>query len=395
MLFAMHSNMSVYTTDQVTEAPNTIVNANPTPDLAVAIAPYDYTPGCILEPTKLKNDGASADPLGGSAVGPWSDDYGVQMQQPLRWTAKYRTTAMAIRVRIVGLPTGAFMAPGKIYCAQINWQQDEWPMSEQQFVDLERLGRASHCSLDQVRASGSKTWFMCHDDPAKFNMKSSFLPAAGTISAGDLYGPGFGTQGVRRFFAYTAATAQERFIPYRSAGANVLSGSLAIGDAQDEFNANTTSVLVVGLFGLTNGVVIETDYALSVEAIATKNAPPGIDMRVQLPNSLAMDAISAASYAVAQSRVSAFQARGDLFIAQERAGGGSGHAESKLNGYGKAVSQSVRAAFGRTVPTRYARAEGFFDWLSKASFGDEKTGGISWNFLGKKKKSSKHHDDSD
>lgn len=325
---------------------------------ATASTVYDYTPGNILTPMlydSTTSNGAFAS-LAAPAVafqgGVWSDDYGTEQTSLTSWTTAYRALALAMRVRIVGLPVGQFMAPGKIYFAQVRYDSEDVPVTEQDYVQLERLGRASHVSLDAVRASGSKTFFATPDGPEKFEMTQEFLPAAGVYVQHAYAGtpadppppapasvPTYVVDSVaqRLFPAASRALSQggtgpEKYItlanvicPYTTETFTNLNYPSQVGggtpflytastDPIDQPVAVGTYVLIAAVFGVVAGTVIEVDYATCGEYLPDKRAPAGIDTAIQLPNSLALDSIFAAAAYAAASKGAMVQVAGDMSL---------------------------------------------------------------------------------
>jgi len=319
-------------------------NANPgasdgsaykSPDgLTVGVsAKYPAVPGNILEPLQW-GVGAYSNPntnyvsaITGAthASTVWSDDYGASLASTLPFVSAYRTLAAAIRVRVVGLPPSQFMTPGKIYFAQVRYDLEDLPATEQDFVTLEQLGRATHVSADAVREAGSKTIFMTPDGAEKFGMVSNFVMAPGIQFDGS---SGYTATYVRFPTASqaiglasaqpTLCSALSAVVPYTTKGDNQTNAaanlSSAIIDNSDMANADSTSLLIVGYFGASDGVVLEVDYANVVEYIPNKKSPAGVEALVQLPNASAMDAIFSASAVCSQYRPLLIQSSGDKTI---------------------------------------------------------------------------------
>lgn len=352
-------------------------------------AAYNYGPGSILSPLQW-GAGAYADPTVAMAVNnyitsgvgqPWGDDFGPSMRTSLPYMAAHRTLSMAIRVRIVGLPTGQFMTPGKIYFAQVRCDSSDLPVTEQDFSSLEQLGRATHVSADAVRAAGSKTLFYVPDGQSKFNMVSTFLPPCGSFATSEL-GPAFTNPqgaGLRLFPTAAFPTDFRRaIIPYRSTGVSTdpgvpsdeFGGSASTPDAA---NADGTSLLFMAYFGAQDGVVLEVDYATIMEYIPTKAAPGGVEALVQLPDSSAMDQIFAAAAVVSEARPVMLQQPGDLtLVASSRGSAPPSREALATRGKLSTMASSMR---GR------AYREGFWDfnWLKKGSLGDPSSG-LRWDF---------------
>jgi hypothetical protein len=157
---------------------------------------------------------------------------------------------------------------------------------------------------------------------------------------------------------------------------------VGIAADQDARNADSTMLLVVGIFGAVDGVVVEVDYAQIHEYVATPQAPPGISSCVQLRNSAAMDAIFGAASVIAQHRGQMFQAPGDKTIMSVPRGGLFA-AESRVSAEGRSTKAKLVSAVMRSTGKSFTakKAEGFFDfdWLHTGRLGDEKNG-FGWNF---------------
>jgi len=178
-------------------------------------------------------------------------------------------------------------------------------------------------------------------------------------------------------------------VPYNAAP-NVAGGTLPFihnSLAMDQLNADQTTLLIVGIFGLQDGVVIEADYAHIMEFIPNRSAPSAIAAAIQLPDSNAMDAIFAAAALLDQSRARMVQVPGDvtnffgppskpLFSVDEDPAGAAEARKAR-----SALVSSVRKTRGRVIPSGRARGESFWDmsWLKRGSLGDSK-GGFNWNF---------------
>jgi len=375
-LFGMSNRLSFYSPTNIPLELSTIVS------VSVPLAPqlisnvYTYAPGNIL------GEGAQAiqwglglysDPYTKIAAPdsiPWHDDFGSTMTSSTPFMSAYRTLAMAIRVRIVGLPSGQFMTPGKIYFAQVRCDNTDMPLTEQDFVNMEVHGRASHVSADAVREAGSKTLFYTPDGQQKFSMTSNFLPPPGVFNAVELVG---GTTNGARFFprANDVVDQSRSIIPYWT-NSDITQGPGLVGLAGDSANADATTYLFMGYFGAVDGVVLEVDYCNVTEYIPNKSAPGGIEALVQLPNSNAMDSIFATAAILAEARPSMIQAPGDLSISTSSKGGSSTTREA-LSARNRLVSMATRARGS-------AYREGFwdFDWLKSGNLGP-----ISWDFRDK------------
>lgn len=350
---------------------------------------YTYGPGSILSPLQW-GTGAYADPSVAMAVNnyiasgvdqPWGDDFGPSMRTSLPYMAAHRTLSMAIRVRIVGLPTGQFMTPGKIYFTQVRCDSTDLPITEQDFSNLEQLGRATHVSADAVRAAGSKTLFYVPDGQSKFNMVSTFLPPCGSFGASE-WKPVIGSPqaaGLRSFpTSYFPVDFRRSIIPYRSSGVATDSGTPSdeyggSASAPDSANADGTSFLFMAYFGAQDGVVLEVDYAQILEYIPTKSAPGGVEAMVQLPDSLAMDQIFSAAAVVSEARPVMLQQPGDLSL--------TGSSRGTAPPSREAMSTRNRLSSLASGMRGKAFREGFWDfnWLKKGTLGDPSSG-LRWDF---------------
>jgi len=330
-----------------------------------------------------------------SGLGPWGDDFGPSLAKTVSFMSAYRTLSMAIRVRIVGLPSGQFMTPGKIYFAQIRCDHSDLPVTEQDFVTLEQLGRASHVSADAVREAGSKTIFYTPDGLNKFAMTSNFLPPAGVFANHDIELPAPGlpltpSMGIRMFPGSAPSTPvvgapplpsnfTRNIIPYLARGNShtvsaTASDTQAIGLTSDSANADSTTFLFMAYFGAQDGVVLEVDYATIVEYIPSKSSPGGIEAVIQLPDSTAMDSIFSSAAVLAEARPVMIQKQGDLTISS--AMGPAPHAREAASVRNRLVSMASKARGS-------SYREGFwdFDWLKQGSLGAPGSG-ASWNFSG-------------
>jgi hypothetical protein len=400
-MFGMHSKMSNYASGAAIDQSSVIVSSSD-PGYAGIFGVFPYTPGCIMRPVQFLDAGydssasgtASATHFidGASHAGVWDDDFGAEESETAGWVAATRCIAMAMRCRVVGLPSGQFMTPGKLYFAQLRWNWDDFPLMEQDWTQLERLGYASHVSLDAVRESGSKTFFALPDGTDKFELSSTFLPAPGIFSSGNLTNGGALAQSSVRWFPPSIGTANSAFalpsqqtIPYNSSARESVYG--VINDATDMVVADQTMALFMCVFGTQAGVVLEVDYASIHEYVATPAAPPGIDTEVQLPSSSAMDQIFASAAVIGEVRGAMLQAAGDKTIlsAPTRA---FGESRAALQSEGRKTKGALMTAVKRSVggsisKTRGRQSEGFwdFDWLSKGSLGP-----INWDFSSGKKR---------
>lgn len=342
--------------------------------------PLQWGKGAYFNPkTLMQPFGATVSP-DRSSVCVWSDDFGDSSASSTPFMSAYRVLSMAIRIRIVGLPTGQFMTPGKIYCAQIRYDHTDLPVTEQDFVALEQLGRASHVSADAVRAAGSKTLFFTPDGAQKMSMISNFIAAPGVFTpreCGLAATAPVDTTGVRLFPPPSQLAAGTDFtraiVPYRT-NAAVGTGSSyfsrGIQSSQDSANADSTTLLMVAYFGAADGVVLEVDYAQVVEYIPNKSAPGGIDTQVQLPNSGAMDEIFAAAAVLCEAKPVMFQQPGDLSIVST--GRGDPNPATR-----EASSARNKLSAMATQTRGKAYREGFwdFDWLKSGNVGP-----VSWDF---------------
>jgi len=350
-------------------------------------APYQYGPGSIMNPLQW-GLGAYSDPrvamrtngyvTSGAAGTVWGDDFGQSMRTTLPYMAAYRTLSMAIRVRVVGLPTGQFMTPGKIYFAQVRCDNSDLPITEQDFSTMEQLGRASHVSADAVRAAGSKTLFYVPDGQSKFNMTTSFLPPCGTFGSSEIAGISNPQgAGFRYFPLATVVTDFTRaIVPYLSAGVSSDAGAttpLFTGQSSsaDSHNADSTTYLVMAYFGAQDGVVLEVDYAQIIEYIPTKSSPGGVEAMVQLPDSTAMDSVFSAAAVMAEARPVMLQQPGDLTLV--------GSSRSSAPPSREALSARNRLSAMSSGLRGKAYREGFwdFDWLKKGDIGN---GAFKWDF---------------
>jgi len=393
LVFAMHNRLSCAQNSaaEPIEAASVFTTVGPA---VSAGKPYSYGPGSVLSPLQW-GAGPYVDPVISMSYtdyvppltafsGVWGDDFGTSMRTSLPYMAAYRTTAMALRCRIVGLPTGQFMTPGKIYFAQVRYDHSDLPITEQDFATLEQLNRATHVSADAVRAAGSKTLFYTPDGEQKFSMVSTFLPACGVFDAAELTAGLVNQQGAgyRTFPTPAVGTTPLDFtrniIPYRSVGCSsdpavTATAFIGSGSGADAANADSTTILIMAYFGAADGVVLEVDYAHIVEYIPTKSSPGGVEALVQLPDSNAMDEIFAAAAVLAEAKPVMLQQAGDLTLT------------ASARGTQPASREAISARNRLSTMARGLRGgqyrEGFwdFDWLKKGSLGD---GAISWDFAG-------------
>jgi len=383
-LLALNSRLSVFSNAPVTEQTQIISSAGTSTPVPV----YKYNPGGILHPMQW-GLGAYTNPhapgglfdfteqVASSPHSPWGDDFGASLSSTLPFVSAYRTLAMAIRLRIVGLPSGQFMTPGKIYFAQVRYDAADLPILEQDFVVLEQLGRASHVSADAVRAAGSKTVFAVPDGVNKLTMSSQFLLSPGIFPGNFTSGAAVPNSDVRSFPSLLSATPALpvfpgfdptlTIVPYQSTGGPTASAG-AFADGADTANADATTLLVIGYFGAQDGVVLEADYAQVVEYIPNKSTPGGVDSLVQLPNTPAMDSIFATAAVLTEARPAMIQRPGDVTISGPGASPQATQESSRVRGR---LARMAANATGR------AYREGFwdFDWLKQGSLGP-----VSWDF---------------
>ncbi len=288
------------------------------------LTPIQWGSGSYANPSvKFGNALTGLDFIAGASA--WGDDYGTSLTGTTPYISAYRALAAAIRVRIVGLPASQFMTPGKIYFAQVRYDREDLPITEQDFVVLEQKGRATHVSADAVREAGSKTVFMAPDGEEKFGMSSNLLPAPGLLITGS------GSTSMARVFpdvsyATTQGSPLASIIPYTTAALTPTTSGVSGG--ADSANADSTTVLLVAYFGASDGVVLEVDYALVIEYIPNKSAPAGVDAHVQLPDSQAMDSIFSAAAVCTQARPMLIQAPGDKTISSIMPGFNGAHGEA-------------------------------------------------------------------
>lgn len=375
-------------------APNLVTIAGPQGPLefgqvlspgGTSTIPYTYSPGCILAPGQW-GIGAYADPranmsFDATKAGPWSDDYGSTLSSSTPFMSAYRTLALAMRVRIVGLPSGIFMTPGKVYFAQVRCDNTDLPVTEQDFANLEQHGRATHVSADAVREAGSKTLYYAPDGSQKFEMTTNFLPPCGVFSGTEISGSPTGMYGQRWFpCSGTGGAPAVRptdftrcIIPYETradtsggAGTPSFGPTTAIGDTLDSNNADQTTYLFMAYFGGQDGVVLEVDYATIVEYIPNRNAPGGVDALVQLPDSTAMDSIFAAAAVLTEARPVLLQRPGDLTLGP---GGAANESASRP------TMRRLASMSASRVGSAYREGFWDFDWLKSGNIGP-----INWDF---------------
>jgi len=356
-VFGLNSRLGCYDT----QAPLDNVSAYYPSTSQTSVPPYTYAPGTILSPQSVT--GGVFSPLTGSPAGPWSDDFGPEQTSTTSWVSSYRTLAMAVRVRVVGLPTGVFMAPGKLYFAQIRYDASDMPVTEQDFVVLERLGRATHVSLDAVREGGSKTFFAVPDSADKFNLSSAFFLPPGVFPQNLLPGGGgqnYNGAGLRLFPGYANIQGERVVIPYDAITDRT---PASVAGTMDSTVADSTMVIVCGVFGASgpsSGTVLEVNYGMVVEYIPSAFAPPGLETQVQLPDSISLDRIFAATAVASELRPVMVQAPGDLTVSTPGPSSVPASVERAKRVVGAMSQMSSRAA-GRQIP--HSRREGWFDWL--------------------------------
>jgi len=376
LFFAMHSKPSLYSStaglDQSQIEGQLSSGALTSPRL---VPTYRYAPGCILQPLSFTTSLDDGSQLSGTptVVGPWGDDYGTEQATLMSWVAASRTLAMAIRLRVVGLPTSTFLPAGKVYFGQFRGLNTDTPLTEQDWTTAERLGIAAHVSLDAVRQAGSKTWYVLPDGTDKFRLSSFFQPAPGLFRAGDIDSAESTDSNIRCFPAYVSPptsgypSLSRLVVPYGGTASN-----------QDQVAADETYYIFVACFGLQAGTVIEVDYSMTLEYVPTQAAPPGIETAVQLRNSSAVDGIFGASAVLADARGVLLQSPGDKTIVRPSATVPvSAENLSSARAVREALYDGVRGLSGTTyLPRgRSPLTEGWFDWLSKGEIG-----GLKWDF---------------
>lgn len=384
VLFGLHSRMSNYSPT----SPRQLGFQNEYQVTGGVVKPYveyEYVPGDILNPQLVDNPASIPTAMQALGIGPWSDDFGTEQSQLASFTAAYRTLAMAIRIRVIGLPSSIFMTPGKIYVAQVRCDQSDLPFSEQDFVVLERLGRASHVALDAVREAGSKTWFATPDGVDKFTLSSQFFLPGGSVDPYLFDGTATPGQNIQLF---PAASSMNFYPLIPKLGIVPYSSSQTIGSPQNVTNADGTMMLFVGVFGATAGVTLEVDYAKVYEYLPQSNSPAGIDTAVQLPSSSGMDTIFASCAVLAQTKPVMFQAPGDTTIFNSRSGPNT-HASPEALSRGLGVRAKLRDTIARSVgKTISAKAEGWWDWLETGQ-----VGGFKWDLRDKDPSKAKKYRD--
>lgn len=393
LLFGMNNRLSMAGVGALVNSEATAF-VNTTAGAVVSVGEiYDTAPGTIMTPIQWggKSSGAdysnpyvnftnSAGGGWGAGQGVWGDDFGSSLSSTLPYISAYRTLASAIRVRIVGLPSSQFMTPGKIYFAQVRYDLEDLPVTEQDFVVLEQLGRASHVSADAVRASGSKTIFYTPDGSEKFNMTSNFVLAPGVMPTW-LNGSSPGVC-IKKFPTPTSAynagcPILQTIVPYSTSGLITTPGvKNAVADGPDSANADSTMLLVVAYFGASDGVVLEVDYAHVIEYIPNKSSPAGVECMVQLPSSSAMDAIYSASAISAQAKPVMIQSAGDATVGSISPLTPSSESRSR-------VIRGVERAAVRSSGKSEDMWTDLKDIFSQGSLGKDNMG-FSYNFTGQK-----------
>lgn len=381
-VLAIHSRLCKYDTNPVTDASSP---ATPSVGTTSTIAAYTYSPGSILRPIAGLAQAISSSVYAGSGSGTpialstsgnvWQDDFGAQVSEMQGWLAAYRCLALAVRVRIVGLPDNIFMAPGKVYFAQLRFDSTDLPTTEQDWSILETKGRATHVSTDAIRAAGSKTFFAVPDGVDKFSFRSSFVPPPGVFWKSDGISV---TQGMRRFPNWSdlqGGSYKRRPVSGSTAGGDFCTVSDLVApyfaapftnDATDAPEADATMVLMVACFGIGgsgNGVALEVNYAHIGEAIPSKTAPAGVETAIQIPNSSAMDEIFSAAAVIADYRPQMLQASGDRTIIGTSDAGpfGSTKASPEAAKTRRVLFEAARKSVGATYRVR---KEGIWDTLS-------------------------------
>lgn len=389
LMFGIHSRLSQYSATP----PGDVPSVYPVSGVFNSQKAYDYSPGSILLPIQFFDnasqslDNTAQYQSGTTSQGFWGDDFKDLVAETVPWVAAYRCLSLAIRVRIVGLPTSQFMTPGKIYFGQIRYLNSSVPLNEQDWVQLESRGQATHVSMDAVRASGSKTYFATPDGPNKFDFTSVFEPSPGLMTKPTGGGPIDADQWARIFpgsnnVVTNVLPRSLGIVPYDIVPAGTVPGD-AMTMAQDAPVADQTMVLLVACFGLQDGVIMEVDYANICELIPTPGAPAGVSTQIQLPNTVAMDRIFAAASVLQELKPRLVQSPGDnTIIGVPQPGMFAPSGANAIVAEGRAVKthimRTVDAASGRSrMPRRRGRAEGFwdFDWLKAGSLGP-----ISWDF---------------
>jgi len=392
VIFAMNTRMNRASGTPSVDS-TTFVRTGGAPTVS---AVYTQTPGQILVPMMYGADPENVmAPMDAPSVGAtslaWNDDFGAQVDTVTANCTAYRTLAAAIRIRIIGLPSGQFMTPGKIYVAQIRYDRHDVPLTEQEFVNLEQKGRASHVSADAVREAGSKTVFYTPDGAEKYGMSSQFLLAPGIYRNSDVYPAGLSdSAGIRKFPTLSeiataragavtdGLTFRDAIVPYHSGPASDPTADFrGVSGSGDIANADSTSILIVGYFGITPGVAVEVDYAFLGEFIPNKSAPAGFETAIQLPSASAMDQIMSAAAILSMAKNRLFQAKDDMSLTT----GVHGRApSSEASVSSKRITSLAMLAPGKCMPA--SEAWSGMDWLRKGYIGSP-TSGVAWNFTGK------------
>lgn len=408
-LFAMHSRMS-QASGNPPYGPTSPFKQTATPAtsaaLTIGVPEYSFQPGDIAWPMQTAN-GSTFTALEGASTSlplstPWADDFGPSQYSLISYTNSYRVLSMAMRFRVVGLPSGQFMCPGKLYVAQIRCDAYDMPTTEQDFVDLERQNRAMHVSLEQVRVDGQKTVFAVPDSEEKFALSSVTLLAPG-MCIPNTPGTGVPTTGYVDYFPVfggagpvaplcTAIDARQFYVPYIPGTDSDLDGggSLHVIDHAHSVSADQTMILVAGYFGTQDGVVLEVDYCKVYEAVPLGEAPAGISPAIQLPDSRALDIIYQSVAELAQVRAAAFMSRGDA---------GSGESLTRITGMvsdPRSLGACIRPASAESWLGFASAASSFLpdlSWMSQGQLGTSRRG-VSWNFASPSG-GRRHYDDDD
>ncbi len=277
---------------------------------------FDYKPGDSCAYYFRDNFAGSAvdpgirDHYGGGNI--WTRDFGDANTAWNSLAARYRCLAMALRLRVIGLPSGIFNAPGNVYFGQIPYDRMSLVRTEADCQKLMSLGQMTSVSLNQIAADGGKTWFMTHSTDQNLHMISSSYPAPGmqsiTTLAGSSSSPTFNYRFPNVAGAYAQAYpgdpaaavipwtrgtpyAQSGVVPGPSgAGAFWNSGSdPAIFNPEYELLANNTRVIGMWVFGGANGVVLSVQRSKVFEWVPRPEAASVVETAVQVPDSAAMD----------------------------------------------------------------------------------------------------------
>jgi len=413
ILFALQPTQSVYDTFGPLDSGANYV-ATPSVAASAVLSPYAYSPGNICSGVQYDDPTAGFVMIDGSAPrGPWDLDFGEQQQTTTQWMAGNRTLSGCLRVRITGYPDNTFLPGGICYSAHVPMHAGSMPLTEQDFIELERLGLASHVSLGEVQASGSKTQLLIPHTEEALRFNSSFFPPCGmfylkNIATGTgslpLPVPAQQFSGTRLYPGFSEVSAasgaikpSQLFIPYDTVN-SIPGGAQGVNGAADSLAARTLSVLVVAFFGVKDGTQFELSAALNGEYTTKINTPSGVVTEVMLPDSNAVDRLFCAAAVLNRSMPRAFAMPGDVTVSGGTAEGRvvPHVAVRSLRGLAEAVVNKKPVALpGRRPDVRsmrqpftkkaHSKPEGFwdFDWLSRGSFGNpsEKGGsGFGWKF---------------